>query len=138
MLDKALQRLDPRHRAVVVLHYYLGMPLPEVAASLGIPVGTAKSRLHIARGDACVGAGRAGRGCGACRRRASGMTSERRLEQDLPDLLARMATGPTPDYRDHIVQQTARMRQRPAWTFPEGWIPMSAVTSRLATAPRFH
>jgi RNA polymerase sigma-70 factor (ECF subfamily) len=46
LLDAALQRLDPPHRAVVVLHYYLGMPLPDVAASLGIPVGTAKSRLH--------------------------------------------------------------------------------------------
>jgi RNA polymerase sigma-70 factor, ECF subfamily len=46
MLDGALRRLDPPHRAVVVLHYFLGMPLPEVAASLGIPVGTAKSRLH--------------------------------------------------------------------------------------------
>jgi RNA polymerase sigma-70 factor (ECF subfamily) len=46
LLDDALRRLDPRHRAVVVLHYYLGMPLPEVAASLRIPVGTAKSRLH--------------------------------------------------------------------------------------------
>ena len=33
-------------RAVVVLHYYLGMPLPDVAEALGIPVGTAKSRHH--------------------------------------------------------------------------------------------
>jgi RNA polymerase sigma-70 factor (ECF subfamily) len=47
-LDAALRRLDPGHRAVVALHYLLGMPLPEVAASLGIPYGTAKSRLHYA------------------------------------------------------------------------------------------
>ena len=45
-LDQALRRLDPEWRAVVVLHYYLGMPLPDVAAALGIPLGTAKSRLH--------------------------------------------------------------------------------------------
>jgi RNA polymerase sigma factor (sigma-70 family) len=45
-LDRALQRLDPEWRAVVVVHYFLGLPLPEVAAVLGIPVGTAKSRLH--------------------------------------------------------------------------------------------
>jgi RNA polymerase sigma-70 factor (ECF subfamily) len=48
LLDDALRRLDERHRAVVVMHYYLGMPLPDVAASLGIPAGTAKSRLHYA------------------------------------------------------------------------------------------
>jgi RNA polymerase sigma factor (sigma-70 family) len=46
MLDEALARLDPGRRAIVVLHYFLGMPLPEVAAALGIPLGTAKSRLH--------------------------------------------------------------------------------------------
>ena len=38
----------PGHRAVVALHYLLGMPLPDVAAALGIPLGTAKSRLHYA------------------------------------------------------------------------------------------
>ena len=48
LLDEALAHLDPGHRAVVVLHYYLGMPMPDVAASIGIPVGTAKSRLHYA------------------------------------------------------------------------------------------
>jgi RNA polymerase sigma factor (sigma-70 family) len=46
LLDHALRRLDPGHRAVVVLHFYLGMPLPDVAAAIGIPVGTARSRLH--------------------------------------------------------------------------------------------
>jgi RNA polymerase sigma-70 factor, ECF subfamily len=48
LLDAALRRLDPGHRAVVALHYLLGMPLPDVAVSLGIPYGTAKSRLHYA------------------------------------------------------------------------------------------
>jgi RNA polymerase sigma-70 factor (ECF subfamily) len=48
LLDQALGGLEPGHRAVVALHYLLGMPLPEVAASLGIPLGTAKSRLHYA------------------------------------------------------------------------------------------
>lgn len=48
LIDDALRRLDPGHRAVVALHYLLGMPLPDVAASLGIPYGTAKSRLHYA------------------------------------------------------------------------------------------
>jgi RNA polymerase sigma-70 factor (ECF subfamily) len=48
LVDAALRRLDPGHRAVVALHYLLGMPLPDVAVSLGIPYGTAKSRLHYA------------------------------------------------------------------------------------------
>ena len=30
------------------MYYLLGMPLNEVAVSLGIPIGTAKSRLHYA------------------------------------------------------------------------------------------
>lgn len=48
LLDQALAGLAPGHRAVVALHYLLGMPLPDVARSLRIPVGTAKSRLHYA------------------------------------------------------------------------------------------
>ena len=48
LLGLALQRLDPRQRAVIVLHYYLGMPLSEVAGVMGIPLGTAQSRLHYA------------------------------------------------------------------------------------------
>jgi RNA polymerase sigma-70 factor (ECF subfamily) len=47
-VDLALKRLDPAHRAVVALHYLLGLPLAEVATALGIPLGTAKSRLHYA------------------------------------------------------------------------------------------
>jgi RNA polymerase sigma-70 factor (ECF subfamily) len=50
LLDDALRRLDPEWRAVIVLHYYLGMPLPDVAAALHIPVGTVKSRLHRSLG----------------------------------------------------------------------------------------
>ena len=46
LLDGALKRLQPEQRAVVVMHYYLGMPLPDVASALGIPIGTAKSRHH--------------------------------------------------------------------------------------------
>jgi RNA polymerase sigma factor (sigma-70 family) len=50
LLDRALARLDPEARAVVVLHFYLDQPLPQVAAMLGIPIGTAKSRLHRSLG----------------------------------------------------------------------------------------
>jgi RNA polymerase sigma-70 factor (ECF subfamily) len=50
LIDAALRRLDPAWRAVVVLHFFLGMPLPEAASTLGIPLGTAKSRLHRSLG----------------------------------------------------------------------------------------
>jgi RNA polymerase sigma-70 factor, ECF subfamily len=47
-LEGAFRRLSPEQRAVVVLHHHLGFPLKEVAATLGIPEGTARSRLHYA------------------------------------------------------------------------------------------
>jgi RNA polymerase sigma-70 factor, ECF subfamily len=47
-IDRALRRLEPDGRAVVVLHYYLGLSLAEVASTLRIPTGTAKSRLNRA------------------------------------------------------------------------------------------
>jgi RNA polymerase sigma factor (sigma-70 family) len=64
-LERGFLRLDPEMRAVIVLHHHLDLPLPAVADSLGIPLGTAKSRLHRALGllraaidaDARYGAG---------------------------------------------------------------------------------
>ena len=47
-LEQGFRRLSVEHRAVVVLHHYLGLTLFEVAAALGIPSGTAKSRYHYA------------------------------------------------------------------------------------------
>jgi len=47
-LERGFRRLTPDHRAVVVLHHYLGLSLPEVADATGVPLGTAKSRLHHA------------------------------------------------------------------------------------------
>ena len=38
-------------RAVVVLRYYLGMTVPDIAACLGIPLGTVKARLHRSIAD---------------------------------------------------------------------------------------
>ena len=47
-LERGFSRLEPEARALIVLHHYLDLPLPEVAIALGIPLGTAKSRLHRA------------------------------------------------------------------------------------------
>jgi RNA polymerase sigma-70 factor (ECF subfamily) len=48
-LERAFDRLDADARAILVLHHLDGRALQEVAAILGIPVGTAKSRLFAAR-----------------------------------------------------------------------------------------
>lgn len=45
-LDRILAGLAPEHRALIVQHYYLGVPLPEAATTLGISHSAAKQRLH--------------------------------------------------------------------------------------------
>jgi RNA polymerase sigma-70 factor, ECF subfamily len=47
-LDRAFRRLSVEHRAIFVLHHHQGLPLVEIADTLGIPAGTARSRLHYA------------------------------------------------------------------------------------------
>jgi RNA polymerase sigma-70 factor, ECF subfamily len=66
-LARVFGRLSVEHRTIVVLHHYLGMTADEAASTIGIPVGTAKSRLHYATealraaldADARAAAGRA-------------------------------------------------------------------------------
>lgn len=48
MLEYGFQRLSSEHRAVLVVHYYLGLTEREAAAVLKIPIGTFKSRLSRA------------------------------------------------------------------------------------------
>jgi RNA polymerase sigma-70 factor (ECF subfamily) len=47
-LERGFRRLSVEQRAVVVLHHYLGMSVSDVAEALGIPTGTAHSRLDRA------------------------------------------------------------------------------------------
>ena len=47
-LERGFGRLKPEQRAVVVLHYYSGFSATEIARMLGIPEGTARSRLYYA------------------------------------------------------------------------------------------
>jgi len=47
-LERGFRRLSLEHRTVVVLHHYLDLPIDRVADILGIPAGTAHSRLHHA------------------------------------------------------------------------------------------
>ncbi len=45
-LDRVFMTLAPEQRALIVLHYYLGLPMQETALALSLPVGTVKSRLN--------------------------------------------------------------------------------------------
>jgi RNA polymerase sigma-70 factor, ECF subfamily len=47
-LETAFRGLPLDQRAVFVLHHHVGLPLVAVAETLGIPDGTARSRLHYA------------------------------------------------------------------------------------------
>ena len=47
-LERGFRRLKPEQRAAIVLRYYFDLTVPQVADALGIPEGTAKSRLHHA------------------------------------------------------------------------------------------
>ena len=47
-LDRAFRRLTIEQRAVFVLHHHVGLQLVEIAETLGVPAGTARSRLHYA------------------------------------------------------------------------------------------
>ena len=50
-LERGFRKLSAEHRAVLVLHHYLGLPVDEIASVLGIPAGTVSSRLHYAMGS---------------------------------------------------------------------------------------
>ena len=45
LVDGIMRRLDAQGRSIIVLHYFAGLPLSEVSACLGLPLGTVKSRL---------------------------------------------------------------------------------------------
>lgn len=49
LVRRALGRLDADKRAILVLHHVEERPVAEIAATLGIPAGTVKWRLHAAR-----------------------------------------------------------------------------------------
>ena len=139
-LDRALARLEPEARAVVVLHFYLDLPLPQVAAMLGIPVGTAKSRLHRSLGtlrssmaiDEVTSTDRPG----ADHRRAGPMTiNDQRFDRALPSLFVELASASTPDYLEAAIERASSRPQRPAWTYPGRWLPVD-ITTQAAPAAR--
>ena len=49
LIDRAIATLPEPQRAAILLHYFLELPLVEMAEVMQSPVGTVKSRLHFAR-----------------------------------------------------------------------------------------
>ena len=47
-LERGFRRLDPQQRAILALRHFAGYEPTEIAEILGIPAGTARSRLHHA------------------------------------------------------------------------------------------
>lgn len=45
VLEPAFERLTPDQRALLALHYGIGLSIADCADAVGVPVGTAKSRL---------------------------------------------------------------------------------------------
>jgi Tol biopolymer transport system component len=64
------------------------------------------------------------------------MTTEGRLTRDLPGILGDLAMGPYPDYIDDVLATSATIRQRPAWTFLERWLPMVDAVRQPVLVPR--
>jgi len=52
------------------------------------------------------------------------MSADRRFERELPSLLEGLYVGPMPAYRDEVLARSARIRQRPAWSFLGRWLPI--------------
>jgi dipeptidyl aminopeptidase/acylaminoacyl peptidase len=60
------------------------------------------------------------------------MIPSARLEQDLTDWLRETAMPHTPDYTDEILEETARIRQRPRWSFLSRWVALPNVPARFS------
>jgi len=48
-LERAFRHLSGEHRAVLVMHHYLGLSVSEIGEAMGLSPGTVRSRLHYAR-----------------------------------------------------------------------------------------
>jgi Tol biopolymer transport system component len=57
-----------------------------------------------------------------------------RFDRVLPGLFDELADARTPDYLEAAIERASSRRQRPAWTFPERWIPMDITTRATPVA----
>ena len=116
-LGAELGRLPIDQRAVMVLHFYLDLPLTEAADILDIPIGTAKSRLH--RGLETLRTAMAATAEPVdLRSGATGMSTRVPLERMVAAWMADEAVvrgAVTDQLVDQILSTTGRQRPRPRW-----------------------
>ena len=125
-LDRAFRRLSIEQRAVFVLHHHVGLALTEIAETLGIPAGTARSRLHYATRvlrSAIEADARAGRP-----RRTDGMSATRDPDRILRAWLDLMPDE-APDHAIAAVLQAVETTPQPRQRLPGMW--RSSPMSRL-------
>ena len=63
------------------------------------------------------------------------MTASDRFDRVFADVLADLAQPAYPDYIEGALDVATRKRQRPAWAFPERWLPMTSLTRAAPFAP---
>jgi len=63
------------------------------------------------------------------------VTAFDRIERRMPELIDELASAGIPDYFDDMLQQTTQVRQRPAWSALERWLPMGVIARPLPVRP---
>ena len=63
------------------------------------------------------------------------MTAFDRIERRLPELLDELGAAAVPDYFDDMLRTTTQVRQRPAWSSLERWLPMGVIARPLPIRP---
>ena len=61
------------------------------------------------------------------------MTTFDRFERSIPELMTELAPARVPDYFDDMLRETASHGQRPAWSYPERWLPVEITARPLST-----
>ena len=100
----------------MVVHYYLDLPLTKVAEILGIPVGTAKSRLHHGLVALRRSMGEEPQAPSAQAEREGPMTSQHDLDQEIASAFDDLAPVRPPDYLlPSVISRARRTRRWPRW-----------------------
>src|SRR5688572_8408257 len=63
------------------------------------------------------------------------MTASNRFDRVFGEVLSDLAQPTYPDYIEDALDRATQRSQRPVWTFPERWLPMSTVARTTPLAP---